>query len=106
MTLLLTNQKQRQQPTDLLSASYSMATLSITTRHLRPMPTTFLPIASNLQRSRANKLREAAVASLFDRLDERRPPTKIKQPQKIQHAQRVLNWLLRWPKPYVLGKDL
>jgi hypothetical protein len=26
--------------------------------------------------------------------------------QKIQHAQRLLDWLQRWDKPYVCGRDI
>src|SRR5262245_39013753 len=46
--------------------------------------------------------------NIFERLSKGRPPVEVtnKQSQKIKHAQRVLNWLLRWPKSHVYGRDL
>jgi hypothetical protein len=49
------------------------------------------------------------VASLFERLDKGRPaPTEeaIKQPQKIQRAQKLLDWLQHWGEPTICARDL
>jgi hypothetical protein len=45
---------------------------------------------------------------IFERLDKGRPPIEevIKRPQKIQHAQKLLDWLQRWPKSTVRAKDI
>jgi hypothetical protein len=49
-----------------------------------------------------------AKPSFFARyIDKPPPPTEetIKRPQNIQHAQRILDWLQRWPEPYVRIRD-
>jgi hypothetical protein len=49
------------------------------------------------------------VVSLFERLDKGRPPStevSSERPQKIQHAQKLLNWLQRWNKPTVSSRDM
>jgi hypothetical protein len=47
------------------------------------------------------------AASQFERLDQGRPPTEeaVKQPQKLQHAQKSLEWFQRWNKPAVNIRD-
>jgi hypothetical protein len=49
-----------------------------------------------------------AAPDLFSRLARGRPPTEAtaKRPQKIQHAQKLLNWLQRWNKPTVTVRDI
>ena len=49
----------------------------------------------------------AVTKGIFERLAKGRPLTKItsKRPQKIQHAQKVLDWLQRWNKPVVHERD-
>jgi hypothetical protein len=45
---------------------------------------------------------------IFERLNKERPSTEkiiSEQDQKIQHAQKVLDWLQRWDKPVVRRKD-
>jgi hypothetical protein len=46
--------------------------------------------------------------NIFERLQQRRPPIEkaTKQPQKIQHAQKLLDWLQRWGKPTVCIRDV
>jgi hypothetical protein len=46
------------------------------------------------------------VATLFDRLG--RPPVedKIKRPQKIEHAQRLLDWLQGWTEPTISARQI
>jgi hypothetical protein len=48
------------------------------------------------------------AADLFSRLAGGRPPTEIsaKQSQKIRHAQKVLDFILRWNRPTVRSRDL
>ena len=48
------------------------------------------------------------MATVFDRLNERRPPAEkaTRQPHKIQHAQRVLEWILRWNEPTIRARDI
>src|SRR5262245_554327 len=49
------------------------------------------------------------AGSLFDRLSAGRPQPideAIKRPQKIQHAQKLLDWLQRWNKPTVSWRDI
>src|SRR5262245_36599013 len=63
-----------------------------------------------LRRSqRRRKRRAAAVATtIFKRLEKARSPVEktIQRPENIQHGQRLLEWLLRWPNPTVRGKDI
>src|SRR5262249_31181526 len=49
-----------------------------------------------------------AGKSIFERLAKGRPPVEqtIKEPQQIKHAQKVLEWLLRWNKPIVCAQDI
>jgi hypothetical protein len=50
-----------------------------------------------------------AVANLFDRLAAGRPPTKkiiSERDQKIQHAQRLLDWLQSWSKPTICAREI
>src|SRR5262245_58896334 len=50
-----------------------------------------------------------AVRDIFERLDKGRPPTEAvisKRSQKIQHAQKLLDWLQRWTKPTVCFRDI
>src|SRR5262245_14174147 len=42
--------------------------------------------------------------SFFARYIDNPPP--IKQPHKIQHAQKLLDWLQRWSKPTVTVRDI
>jgi len=48
------------------------------------------------------------VATIFDKLNERRPPIEktIQRPQKIQHAQRLLDWLQGWSKPTISAREI
>jgi hypothetical protein len=49
------------------------------------------------------------AASIFERLKKGRPPTEItsKRPQKIQHAQKLLDWLQRaQTKPTITARDI
>jgi hypothetical protein len=46
------------------------------------------------------------VSNIFERLEKRRPPAEKTISAREQHAQKILEWLLRWPKPTVRGKDL
>ena len=49
-----------------------------------------------------------AGRDIFERLDEGRPPIEntTKRSQKIQHAQRLLDWLQRWSKPTVCYREI
>src|SRR4029077_4622531 len=44
----------------------------------------------------------------LERLDKGRPPIEevIKRPQKIQHAQKLLDWLQHWAKPTISARDI
>jgi len=33
-------------------------------------------------------------------------PTPIERPQQVQHAQKLLDWLQRWDKPTLCGRDI
>jgi hypothetical protein len=54
------------------------------------------------------------AVTIFDKLNERRPPVESRskpevsseRPQKIQHAQKLLNWLQRWSKPTVCAREI
>jgi hypothetical protein len=50
----------------------------------------------------------ATMADIFDKLSAGRPPIEKtnKQLQKIQHAQRLLDFLQRWSKPVVRARDI
>jgi hypothetical protein len=54
------------------------------------------------------KRMRAMVATIFDKLNERRPPIEktIQRPQKIQHAQRLLDWLQGWSKPTISAREI
>jgi hypothetical protein len=45
------------------------------------------------------------MASLFDRLDEGRPPP-TKKTQEPSSAQKLLDWLQRWDKPVVRVREI
>jgi len=47
----------------------------------------------------------AAMASLFERLDEGRPPP-TKKAQKPSPAQKLLDWLQHWTQPTVSARDI
>jgi hypothetical protein len=44
------------------------------------------------------------VANLFERLDRGRPP--IEKTQEVSPAQKLLDWLQRWPKPSLSMRDI
>jgi hypothetical protein len=50
------------------------------------------------------------AANIFERLNRGRPPpieaTAKQQPQVIQHAQRMLDWLQHWDEPTISAKKL
>ena len=48
------------------------------------------------------------AGGIFKRLSAGRPPAEKanSDAQKLQHAQKVLNWLQRWDKPTVSSKDM
>jgi hypothetical protein len=47
------------------------------------------------------------MSNLFDRLDRGRPaPVEKKIPHKDDPTQRMLNWLLRWPRSTVCTRDM
>jgi len=46
---------------------------------------------------------------IFERLCRGRPPTEeviSERTRELQHAQKLLDWLQRWPKPTVWTKDI
>jgi|SRR5215472_3038703 len=45
------------------------------------------------------------MSNLFDRLDARRPPVEQKL-QQPNHAQRMLDFILRWPRSSISVSDL
>ena len=45
------------------------------------------------------------MGNLFDRLDRRRPPTEQRTEQP-DHAQLLLNFIQRWPKPTISSRDI
>jgi hypothetical protein len=48
------------------------------------------------------------VETIFDKLNKRRPPAEktTRQTQKIQHAQKLLNWLQHWDKPTISTRTI
>ena len=48
------------------------------------------------------------MATIFKRLEKVRPPgdKTIQRPEKIQHAQKLLEWLQRWNKPTVSWREI
>jgi hypothetical protein len=49
------------------------------------------------------------ATTIFKRLERSRPPGKKKttqRPEKIQHAQKLLDFLQRWDKPVVRARDI
>jgi hypothetical protein len=46
------------------------------------------------------------MTNLFERLDRGRPKPPTKEVQEISPAQKLLDWLQRWPKPTVSWRDI
>ena len=46
------------------------------------------------------------MADLFERLDRGRPSPPIKKTQETSPAQRLLDWLQRWPKDTISTRDM
>src|SRR5262245_52389014 len=77
--------------------------LNTTPNQLRSTPTT--ATLHRLLQQRTTTM----TTNIFERLSKGRPtPVEVtnKQTQKIQHAQRMLNWILRWPKSYIRTTEL
>jgi hypothetical protein len=60
------------------------------------------------RQSRQQKRTTTVAKDIFERLDKGRPPIEegAKRPQKIQHAQRLLDWLQHWTEPTIRARDI
>ena len=48
----------------------------------------------------------AAMATLFDRLNKERPAPGPEAKKPHSDAQKMLDWLMRWPKPTVSACEI
>src|SRR5262245_28072510 len=77
--------------------------LSTTTNQLRSTPTMSTPMMlARSRQSRQQKRTTTVAKDIFERLDKGRPPIEVisTRTQKIQRAQKLLDWLQHWAKTH------
>src|SRR5262245_46748707 len=83
--------------------------LSTTTNQLLSIPTTSTPMTlARSRRSRQQQRTTTVAKDIFERLDKGRPPVDVisTRTQKIQRAQKLLDWLQHWAKPTIRARDI